>query len=332
MRPRRLLLAAALVLMPTTAYADVSAGGPATKRTPSPVADSTHCATSPLRFAPVPGDRYAIATWDGSSPADNRGAYRSTIVFSRHGSNGWSAEESDFRRPFAEPAASGLSDARLIWQLDERGLPTRAPEVKGGGNPDVVRNLSLFAFRPMGLTMRSTCVDATGESRFIDAAGRTRAYTFKLVAQNPAHVTLDLEGGVQIPSGNRWRQRGLISLDANDGLSGEARLTVESAALASDKRERMVVIARAHEPGELRVLMRADGVIFCDDVRTDLEGVRARARAAVASDAEVRAVVAADKDATYEKVMLLVDALRTAGVHKISMQVSPLETATPPRP
>jgi TonB family protein len=152
MRPRCRHLAAALLLLPAAARA----GGPATKTTQPPVANLTNCATSPLRFAPIPGARYAIGTWDGNSPADNRGAYRSTIVFSRQGSNGWTAEESDFRKPFAEPAASGMADARLVWQLDERGLPTSAPEVRGRGNPDVVRNLSLFAFRPMGLTTRST--------------------------------------------------------------------------------------------------------------------------------------------------------------------------------
>jgi hypothetical protein len=206
--------------------------------------------------------------------------------------------------------------------------------VSGGGNPDVVRNLSVFAFRPMGLfvapSSSSSCVGTGGESRFTDVAGRTRAYAFKIVAGNSPEVTLEVEGSVQFPSGTRLQQRGTVSVDLTDGLAGQALIrehhSTDAGARPSPPREqRRVVVIRRHidlpRNDELHVLLTADGVLYCDQRRTDLGGLRSAARAAVAVNNEVRVVLGADKRVAHGKVVELIDALKQVGIRKFALEV-----------
>jgi biopolymer transport protein ExbD len=312
--------AALLGLWASAARADNSAAAPA------------GCERVALRFAPTPGARYTVETWEENAPrTDASAAYRSALVFTRR-PNGWLADESDFRRPHVPPEATGFSDARLRWRLDERGLPLGAPEVQGGGDPDVVRNLSLFAFRPMGLTVRATCVDAKGESSFTDAAGRTRAYAFQIVARDGATVTLMLDGGVRMASGTRWAQRGTLHLDLADGLTGDAQLT-ERGPAPSAERQRTVIVTHAENTSraELRIDLGADGTLYCDGARSTLAAIRESARAGVAAGTLTRAILAADRSVPHGKVVELLDALKAAGVTKIAFLVGAPEPTAPPR-
>jgi hypothetical protein len=225
-------------------------------RADASVAGGDNCAAHPLRFAPTPGLRYLVSTWDGAAPGDFDAAYHSMIVFSRRAPSGWTAQESGLRRPHLTTSASGMSSTLLTWRLDERGLPVDVPTLSGSGDPVIARNLSLFAFRPLGLVAPSGCVGARGQSRFTDAAGRTREYELNVTAVNGASVTVSVDGGVQIANGKRWLLKGEISIDRADGLTGTARLRVDISATPHLERQRTVVIAREEKAPPLEPASR----------------------------------------------------------------------------
>ena len=198
-----------LLLMSRLASADVSVGNraPGSAQGRPPIADPVRCQTESLRFRPTPGTRYQVSTTQ-SVPHGLIGPtiapiHRSTIVFSQHGGDGegtrlrWLAVESDF---FGAPLATG-SDARLTWVLDERGVPVGVPTMSGSGDPEAVRSLSLFAFRPFGLVLRSTCAGATGTAKVTDAAKDLRSYSFRVTGGDGRSLTLAIAGSVQSAAG-----------------------------------------------------------------------------------------------------------------------------------
>src|SRR5579872_3959412 len=102
----RLGLSACLLVFAAVARADVSAGS-----STHVAAESARCETRPLRFAPRAEARYIVSTWDGAGvdARDPKGAYRSTLVFSPRAPDGWTAVETDLRRPFVPPEKSGFA-------------------------------------------------------------------------------------------------------------------------------------------------------------------------------------------------------------------------------
>lgn len=71
----------------------------------------------------------------------------------------------------------------------------------------------------------------------------------------------------------------------------------------------------------LTVAVDESGALFVDTDRVDDAGVRARAREAVARDAQVSAVLAADGRARHETVVHALELLRSEHVAKIAIVV-----------
>jgi len=285
------------------------------------IPEPRRCQATRLQFHPVAGVRYTVSTWErpGREP---HAAYHSTLVFKPRSPAGWSVVENEFLRPFVPAEKSGFSDARLEWRLDERGVPIDAPDVTGHGDPNVIRNLSLFAFRPVGLVADSVCVGTPTRSTFTDAASRTRSYVATVASWKGPSVTLKVQGTVAIPGAPTWQQHGEIEVDLDDGLAGNAQMHESGPA---SERDRMVVIVRetpAPRPSELRIVVAKDGTLYVDGVSSDLAKVRAVAHAAVAANRDLRVVLAADKDLPHEKMVALMDALKSEGVSKFALSVA----------
>ncbi len=294
-----------VMLLASVAHADISAVAPAPQR------------CGPLRFSPIPGVRYVVSTWE-TPGRDPKAAYHSALELYPRSPSGWYAREAEFRRPFVSD--KGLYEALLEWRLDERGVPVDEPDAKGHGDPLVVRNLSLFAFRPVGLIADSACVGSAAKSTFVDAAGRTRSYTATIAASDGKTATLTLEGSVAVPGAATWRQRGQLQISLDDGLAGEAQIHESG---PRSERDRTIVVTRTTRRGEWRILVSKDGAFFIGDLPTDLATLRAKVRAAVAVEPDLRVFIAGDKAVPHEKIVQLMDVLKAEGVRKVGLLVAP---------
>ena len=86
--------------------------------------------------------------------------------------------------------------------------------------------------------------------------------------------------------------------------------------------DRSVVITRQAPPSrELKVALTMDGELFLGGDRTDLASLRKTARAAVAADAGVRVILAADRRAPYGRVAELMSALKAEGVSRFAFAI-----------
>ena len=87
-----------------------------------------------------------------------------------------------------------------------------------------------------------------------------------------------------------------------------------------------VDLPRAAHGGEatgtiLSVVLTRDGEVFLDGVRRTEGELVARTRAAVAKDADTRAVISADKGALHGAVVHVIDLVRGAGVTRFAIHV-----------
>lgn len=73
----------------------------------------------------------------------------------------------------------------------------------------------------------------------------------------------------------------------------------------------------------LRVSVAQDGALSLDGSPTDLDTLREAARRAARADAGARAAIAADGAARHERVIAVIDLLRTSGVTRLAFLVSP---------
>lgn len=76
----------------------------------------------------------------------------------------------------------------------------------------------------------------------------------------------------------------------------------------------------------LRVAISADGTLAVDGKPTDLAGLARIAERLRSRDEAARATLAADGAARHERVVAVLDALRSSGLTRLAIQVSP----TPP--
>jgi hypothetical protein len=183
--------------------------------------DGPTCARRPLLFRPAPGVTYAFSVQEsGTTPR----TYAGELTMAR-GTTGWRATERGFAGAFAPESVGDLSAAALDWRLDEGGAPVAPPTERGAARPDVLQNLSLFAFRPTGLALPSTCAGAASVSRWTDAIGRVRTARFVVIDADSSTVRLHVEGDTQTAV-NRWTTTGTIQVARSDGLSGVAELDV----------------------------------------------------------------------------------------------------------
>jgi hypothetical protein len=239
-----------LILLPTIscAVAPKRADPPVVERAPVASEPSDEgrelvvedsCSDRALSFRPSAGARYMMVVEE----APTRTPYRSEIRFTRR-EGGWSAVETNFSGPFAPSQVGNLEHAELRWQLDAKGVPVAPPEQRGGGRPEVLSNLSLFAFRPVGFALASTCAGQEGQSNWTDSAQRKRAFHFSVKEVDRAHVLLEVDGSVSPPT-SVWNLTGEMSIALEDGISGEARMRETGpGASAVNDRIRVIRISR----------------------------------------------------------------------------------------
>ncbi len=87
-----------------------------------------------------------------------------------------------------------------------------------------------------------------------------------------------------------------------------------------------VDLPRAAHGGEvtgtiLTVVLTRDGQVFLDGVRRSEDELVARARSAVARDADARAIISADRGALHGSVVRVIDLVRGAGVTRFAIHV-----------
>jgi biopolymer transport protein ExbD len=82
-------------------------------------------------------------------------------------------------------------------------------------------------------------------------------------------------------------------------------------------------------PTTLSVSIDKDGKTFLDAVPVDEPTLRGRIRAARATDADTRAVIAADGRTTHARVVRVIDLLRREDVTKFAINVEPEDLAGP---
>jgi biopolymer transport protein ExbD len=73
----------------------------------------------------------------------------------------------------------------------------------------------------------------------------------------------------------------------------------------------------------LAVSLAKDGGLFLDAEKVDVETLRAKVRAAHASNADVRAIIAADGAVAHSSVVKIIDLLRQENVTKFAINVKP---------
>ena len=87
-----------------------------------------------------------------------------------------------------------------------------------------------------------------------------------------------------------------------------------------------VELPRAAHGGEstgkvLAVVLTRDGQVYLDGVRRSEDELVARAREAVRSDADTRAVISADKSALHGSVVRVIDLVKDAGVTRFAIHI-----------
>ena len=87
-----------------------------------------------------------------------------------------------------------------------------------------------------------------------------------------------------------------------------------------------VDLPRAAHGGEatgtiLSVIVTRDGLVWLDGARRTEDELVARAREAVRSDAETRAIISADKSALHGSVVRVIDLVKDAGVTRFAIHI-----------
>jgi len=71
----------------------------------------------------------------------------------------------------------------------------------------------------------------------------------------------------------------------------------------------------------LGIAINRDGNILLNGQITDDAGLQTAAKAALAKNPESQAILSADKDAVYGRVVKVIDLLKTAGLNKFAVQI-----------
>jgi hypothetical protein len=170
--------------------------------------------------------------------------HRSTLVFARGQGDAWTVLENRFEGPFIASQTGDLAGAELAWSLDASGLPEASPQEKGHAKPNILTNLSMFAFRPVGIVLASTCAGDRGAATWKDSIARVRTVEFRVLEGSDLRVLLHVKGSVQT-SVNRWDFEGEMTVSLEDGLTSDMRVhEMGPGAPKVNDRERIVRVAR----------------------------------------------------------------------------------------
>lgn len=198
-----------------------------------PVAVEAPCEGPGLAFAPSGRYRVEIRERDQT--------YRSTLTFDTT-TNGWAAIERDLSVEPATDALGELSGAELRWTLDEDGVPLEPPVEASDAHPGVLQNLTVFAFRPTGLTMDPVCEGVAATRRWVDGMERVRTVSFQIAQLEADAVTFTVRSTIETAV-NEWQSEGRVTVSRADGFTGEAELAVTGP--GGQRYERRVTVARA---------------------------------------------------------------------------------------
>jgi biopolymer transport protein ExbD len=84
--------------------------------------------------------------------------------------------------------------------------------------------------------------------------------------------------------------------------------------------------------GPVMITMDKDAKVFFDGAEMEQPALMEKMRAAVAKDAEVRAIISADQTLNYGKVMGLIDLVKEAGITKFALNIQKEAKAAPATP
>jgi biopolymer transport protein ExbD len=87
-----------------------------------------------------------------------------------------------------------------------------------------------------------------------------------------------------------------------------------------------------NKPDFTMVSVDAIGDIYFEKEKVDKDDVLPRLQKMYEANHDVRIFIRADKDATYENIVFVLDKVRTAGIQKVGLEIKAYETASPAAP
>ena len=87
-----------------------------------------------------------------------------------------------------------------------------------------------------------------------------------------------------------------------------------------------------NKPDFTMVSVDAIGDIYFEKEKVDKDDVLPRLQKMYEANHDVRIFIRADKDATYENIVFVLDKVRTAGIQKVGLEIKAYEAAAPGAP
>jgi len=87
-----------------------------------------------------------------------------------------------------------------------------------------------------------------------------------------------------------------------------------------------------NKPDFTMISVDAIGDIYFEKEKVDKDDVLPRLQKMYEANHDVRIFIRADKDATYENIVFVLDKVRTAGIQKVGLEIKAYETAAPGAP
>jgi biopolymer transport protein ExbD len=87
-----------------------------------------------------------------------------------------------------------------------------------------------------------------------------------------------------------------------------------------------------NKPDFSMISVDAIGDIYFEKEKVDKDDVLPRLQKMYEANHDVRIFIRADKDATYENIVFVLDKVRTAGIQKVGLEIKAFETAAPATP
>jgi biopolymer transport protein ExbD len=87
-----------------------------------------------------------------------------------------------------------------------------------------------------------------------------------------------------------------------------------------------------NKPDFTMVSVDAIGDIYFEKEKVDKDNVLPRLQKMYEANHDVRIFIRADKDATYENIVFVLDKVRTAGIQKVGLEIKAYESASPGTP
>ena len=87
-----------------------------------------------------------------------------------------------------------------------------------------------------------------------------------------------------------------------------------------------------NKPDFSMISVDAIGDIYFEKEKVDKDDVLPRLQKMYEANHDVRIFIRADKDATYENIVFVLDKVRTAGIQKVGLEIKAFETAAPVTP